>query len=148
MTTPAPAPLAWAWRVLDEARTPRAAVAFGPAAARLLARAAATPPERRAGWTATAAPDMIVVMGPATTLPWADGVRYAAPHPEAPSLWLPAHAEPDAPADLLWRALSRRSNGVPVLLWSDGRSLPLDRALPVDDALLAAIDARAKGPSR
>jgi len=140
---------AWRWQALEEAREPRAAVAFGAAARRLHARVAAAEPERQALWTATAAPDLLVVIGDAASLPWADGVGYAAPHPVARSLWLPTNEEIDLPADLAWRALERHHRRAPLLLWPrPDRVVPLDRAQAVDDALLALVAGRWQGGAR
>jgi hypothetical protein len=138
--------LAWHWQATAASAPPRAGGAHGPVAARLHRRLAALPAARRAALTATAADHWLVVLGPSDDLPWADGVRYAAPHPASPALWLPTHCAPDAPPDLLWRALERRHGRAPLLLWPEPEeTLPLDRALAVDDALLAAIAARWQG---
>jgi len=131
---------AWRWRPALESRAPQAAIAHGAVARRLLERLGGLPSERRERLSATAAPNWLVVLGPAEALPWADGVRYAAPHPQAPALWLPTHAEPDVPIDLLWQALERRHGRAPLLLWPEPAAvLPLDHPLLASDDLLAAI---------
>ncbi|MEP6503244.1 MAG: hypothetical protein ABJD97_07945 [Betaproteobacteria bacterium] len=135
--------LAWRWSPVAEAPAPRAAVGHGPAASRLLARLRALPAQRRALLTATAAADWLVVLGPADELPWAEGVRYAAPCPSCPALWLPTHCRPDVASDLLGRALERHHGRSPLLLWPDpAAALPLDRQLPADDALVATLARR------
>lgn len=135
-------PIAWGWRPGANAPEPRAAVAHGTAVARLFARLAGLPAPRRERLTATAAPEWLVVLGPADALPWADGVRYAAPHALAPALWLPTHLEPDAPLDLLWQALERRHARTPLLLWPEPAAvLPLDRPRAASDELLAELAA-------
>ncbi len=140
------APMAWRWLPTQAAATPRAAVGHGAAALRLLARLRTLPPARRALLAATAAADWLVVLGPADDLPWAEGVRYAAPSPECPALWLPTHCQPDTPHDLLGRALERRHGRSPLLLWPDpAAALPLDRQLPADDGLVATLAARLHG---
>ena len=140
MTTSSP--IAWSWRPVTDAAPPRAAVGHALAAARLLARLAALPPARRAALTATGTRDWLIVLGPADDLPWVEGVRYAAPCPACPSLWLPTHCAPTVAPDLLWKALEARHRRSPVLLWPEPAALlPLDRQLPVDDGLVAALGA-------
>ena len=133
----------WHWCAVDDARAPQAVVAHGAAVPRLLARVKVAASDVRAQWTATAAPGLLVVLGPASTLPWADGARYAAPHPAAPALWLPTHVRPSLAIDLLWRALERRFGRSPLLLWPEpALAIPLDRQLPADDDLLATFATR------
>jgi hypothetical protein len=135
-----PSSVAWNWRALPEARVPGAALAFGQAARRLLARLSKTDPERRQGWTVTAADDVLVVFGAAAQLPWAEGVRYAAPHPDARALWLPTNEEPSAPVDLVMAALSRATGRAPLLLWpAPTRVMPLDRQLAASNEVLQSI---------
>ena len=130
----------WQWRPAADVAAPRAAVGHGAASARLLARLAALPQARRATLAATGTADWLIVLGPADNLPWVEGVRYAAPSATSPALWLPTHVEPTAPIDLLWRALEARHRRTPLLLWPDPAAvLPLDRQLPVDDAVLATL---------
>lgn len=132
--------LAWRWRPVTESRAPQAAIGHGRVARGLLERLRGLPAERRERLSATAAPDWLVVLGPAEALPWADGVRYAAPHPQAPALWLPTHAEPDVSIDLVLQALERRHGRTPLLLWPEPAVvLPLDRPLLASDDLLAAV---------
>jgi hypothetical protein len=136
----------WQWRPAVDAVAPRAAVGHGVAANRLLARLAGTPLARRAALAATGTADWLIVLGPADDLPWVEGVRYAAPCAACPALWLPTHAAPTAPVDLLWRALEARHHRAPVLLWPEPSAvLPLDRQLPVDDALIATLAAHLRG---
>lgn len=131
---------AWAWRPIAEARAPQAAVCCGNVARRLLERLSGLPSERRERLSATAAPDWLIVLGPTEALPWTDGVRYAAPHPQAPALWLPTHAEPAVSIDLVWRSLEQRHGRTPLLLWPEPAVvLPLDRPLLASDDLLAAV---------
>ncbi|HET7867636.1 MAG TPA: hypothetical protein VFL86_24805 [Burkholderiaceae bacterium] len=130
----------WQWRARASDEEPLAAVAWGDAAARLhaqLARDAATSSGR---WCATASRDVLVVQGEPATLPWVDGVAYAAPCRDAPALWLPTLWEPDLPGDLVARALQRLHGRQPLLLWPQPLAVvPMDRLLPVTPALLARI---------
>lgn len=145
MTTQAT--LAWGWRPVDDAPAPRAAVGHGIAAARLLARLAGLPAARRAALAATGTRDWLIVLGPADDLPWVDGVRYATPCAACPGLWLPTHCAPTVPPDLLWIALDARHRRAPLLLWPEPAAvLPLDRQLPVDDALIDALGRHVRGP--
>lgn len=132
--------LAWRWHASTELREPQAAVGHGGVAQRLLQRLGSLPSGRRERLSATAAPGWLVVLGPSDALPWVDGVRYAAPHPQAPALWLPTHAEPEVSIDLVWQALQQRHGRTPLLLWpAPAAVLPLDRPLLVSDDLLAAV---------
>jgi len=130
----------WQWRARGGTVEAAAAVAWGDAAGRLhalLVRAAGTAGGR---WTAGASRDVLVVLGEPDSLPWVDGVAYAAPCADAPALWLPTLWEPDRPADLVARALHRLHGRQPLLLWRDPPAVvPLDRLLPVTPLLLARI---------
>ena len=136
------------WLDDDAPPAPLGVVAFGDDAPALLARLQrmldgqrddqATLPLR-----ATAHRDALVVLGGADALPWLDGVRYIAPRPEAPMLWLPTHQRPSLPLDLLAAAVLRRHARSPLLLWpGPAQLLPLDRARPIDATLLSRIAAR------
>lgn len=131
---------AWRWQPRAQALEPRAAVAWGEAAQRLHARLLALPAEQLTGLQATAAADLLVVIGDASALPWVDGIDYAAPCELAPELWLPTRLSPDAPLDLLARALAKRHGRTPLLLWPEpARTVPLDRQLPLSEGHLARI---------
>lgn len=133
-------PIAWHWRPVADAAAPRAAVGHGPAAERLLARVGAWPQARRAALAVTGTRDWLVVLGPTDDLPWVEGVRYAAPCADCPSLWLPTHRAPSVPPDLLWQALHARHRRAPLLLWPEPEAvLPLDRQLPADVAILETL---------
>lgn len=137
---------AWQWRARTAAVEAMAAVAWGDAATRLhaqLTRDAAAAPGR---WSATASRDVLVLQGQTSTLPWVDGVAYAAPCDCAPALWLPTLWEPDLPGDLVARALQRLHGRQPLLLWRHPLAVvPLDRLLPVTPALLARFAAHWHG---
>lgn len=90
--------------------------------------------------------DMLILTGPSDALPWVDGARYIAPRADAPALWLPTHARPDVPLDVLAIALARKLPPAQaqssMLLWPDPAQLvPLHRALAASEAVLARIDA-------
>jgi len=127
----------WQWRPAAEAVAPRAVVAWGAVTPRLQARLAALPSAERERLQLVAAPGWLVVLGATDDLPWVDGVRYAAPSPQAPALWLPTHAGPDLAHDLIARALHRAHDRQPLLLWPDPAiALPLDRPQIASDSAL------------
>lgn len=87
--------------------------------------------------SAVATRDLLVILGPTDELPWLDGIRYCAPDACAPALWLPTHAAPALPLDLVQDALLRRADSRPVLLWhTPEHILPLSQALPLTAARL------------
>lgn len=127
----------WHWRPVEQALAPRAVVARDAVAVRLLARLSRLPSAQREQLQLVAVPGWLVVLGMADDLPWVDGVRYAAPSPQAPALWLPTHAEPDIAHDLVDRALRRVHARQPLLLWPDPAvALPLDQPQIAGDAVL------------
>lgn len=123
-----------AWRPLADPLAPAGLVAGGAvmhAVLRALAQG------EHAALSVVATRDLLVVLGPAPALPWVDGVRYCAPTPDAPGLWLPTQWMPDLPADLVHAALQRRAAQSALLLWNDpGMVLGLDDARPVSAAVL------------
>ncbi len=135
--------MAWRWRTETAVPTAMGVVGYGEVARALHAKAQAAaaggaiPP-----WQITAHQDLLVLTGQADTLPWADGARYIAPRPEAPTLWLPTLERPDIALDLLAAAVARRHPQRPMLLWPQPAQLvPLHRLLPADAAVLARIAA-------
>ena len=139
---------AWQWRARTAAVEPLAAVAWGDAATRLHAQLTRDVAAAPGCWSATASRDLLVLQGETATLPWVDGVAYAAPCDCAPALWLPTLWEPDLPGDLVARALHRLHGRQPLLLWRQPLAVvPLDRLLPVTPALLARIAGHWHGPS-
>ncbi|HYE38803.1 MAG TPA: hypothetical protein VEB23_02655 [Ramlibacter sp.] len=134
--------ITWRWRARSDAAEPEAAVAWGEAAGRLHARLAQLPAGQMERLSASASRDLLIATGRAEHLPWVPGIAYAAPHAEAPALWLPTLLEPDLPCDLLARALRLQHRRQPLLLWPEPEAVvPLDRQLSVSPALLARIHA-------
>lgn len=130
----------WQWRTRTATVEPLAAVAWGDAAGRLHAQLTRAAAAAGGPWSATASRDVLVLQGEPASLPWVDGVAYAAPSDAAPTLWLPTLWEPDLPCDLVARALHRLHGRQPLLLWRQPLAVvPLDRLLPVTPALLARI---------
>ena len=127
----------WTWEPVSEPAEPMAAVGIGAARQQLWNRLCALPTDQQAALAATANREMLIVLGPTKFLPWTPGIRYIAPCSEAPSLWLPTTHRPNAPIDLLARAILNRHHRSPILLWPDPPwVIPLDRQLPLSAALL------------
>ncbi|QQP97996.1 hypothetical protein [Lysobacter enzymogenes] len=134
----------WEWGPEPEPPAPQGAAGVGCAAARALLAAIETlEPQRRGKLMLTANADVLVATGRADELPWCEGVLYIAPREAAPALWLPTTQRPQLPLDLLQRALERRHRPSPLLMLRDPAQLvPLHRALPAGDELIAQIRAR------
>ena len=127
-----------AWHAHSDAPPPAGLVATGAVAHAAVRALACRDAADLAGLSAVVASDVLVLLGQADRLPWADGVRYCAPAPDMPGLWLPTRLAPDLPADLVHGALQRRTGHAALLLWTDPDFvLPLDDAQPIDTALLA-----------
>ncbi|MDP2310711.1 MAG: hypothetical protein Q8P18_32135 [Pseudomonadota bacterium] len=129
-----PAALAVGWRSAEPPLAPVAVAARG-AAAGALARVLLSGATERAGLRGVAGPDLIVIIGSADVLPWADGCVYLGRHPDAPGLLFPTVWLPDAPLALYARAVLAASpaDGAPVaLLRAPDLRVPLGAARPVD----------------
>ena len=125
------------WRARTDSVEAAGLVAAGPALHALLGALRERGADGLHGLTLTATRDLLVLLGPAASLPWIDGVAYCAPAEGVPGLWLPTRLAPDAPAELLHAALQRRSGHATLLLWPDpGMVLGLDGAQPLQPALL------------
>ena len=103
--------------------SPAAVVARGRVSHALVERLSREEAARLTGLSAVAGVDLLIVLGEAETLPWADGVEYLGREPEAPALFLPTGRRANVPAALLEAAL-RRTHGHPsgglALCWRDG----------------------------
>src|SRR5216110_865427 len=97
-----------AWTAPLEAAPPAGVVALGQAAKKLLAHLQAQPEESLACLSVVAARDLLVILGRTEQLPWVDGVRFCAPDPLAPNLWLPTSTIPRLSPDLLQTAVTAR----------------------------------------
>jgi hypothetical protein len=124
------------WGARAEPLAPAGLVASGTTVAPLLDLLAGRPDAQ--GLRLAGTRSLLVLLGEAARLPWLDGVRYCAPDPDAPGLWLPTQLQPSWPSDLLHAALRRRTGQSSMLLWPEPEVvLPLDEAAPLDAALLA-----------
>lgn len=100
---------------------PAAVAARGEAAVAVARRLLRRTDEDLAKLAGVAAPGLLLVVGAAEDLPWADGVLYLGRDPAAPSLLIPTTFEPDVPVALLERGLLQmhRRLAVPLALLLD-----------------------------
>ena len=129
---------AMAWQARATALAPAGMVVPAALATTLLARLRTGKPlPALSALSAVATRDLLVLLGANDALPWVDGARYCAPHPQAPNLWLPTHLEPALPVDLVQTNLVERAGSSPVLLWpAPELLLPLAAAQALTPSLL------------
>ncbi|WP_275937347.1 hypothetical protein [Sorangium cellulosum] len=96
------------WTPRDAPLSASAAAAWGEPARALGARLLGLDDTSLARLRGAAGPRVLVVLGDAADLPWADGVVYLGADADAPALLLPTNVRPSAGAALLARALERR----------------------------------------
>ncbi len=128
------------WQPRSEALAPAGLLAHGRSAARLLSQLRKShQPER---FQVQVWRGQLWLQGP--DLPWADGVCYCAPVPEAALLWLPTTQQTSLPPDLLLPALQRHAAGrSPLLLLPQPlQLLPLDAVRPLYPLLFDWLDAQ------
>jgi hypothetical protein len=136
---------ALAWKPRLEPLVPSAALAFGEAARALAQRVLAFDDALLARLRGVGGDDVIVVLGEADILPWADGVEYVGRSPDAPSLLLPTTVAPSLGDGLFERAIARTPGGEPPIAISPARrrAVSVAAARPIDRARLSAWLARA-----
>jgi len=124
-------------------------VGVGPAAAALGRRLRDGPADRLAGLRGcllAGEVPLLLLLGPAALLPWADGVVYLGREPDAPRLLVPTTLIADVPAALLARAAAARSgSGAVALLPASGALIDLSGAGAIEPAALAAWLAPPRG---
>ena len=132
------------WHARTDGSEPAGLVAAGPAMHAVLRALRGREAASVQGLTLAATRDLLVLLGPAAKLPWADGVAYCAPAPDVPGLWLPTRLAAAAPAELLHAALRRHTGHAAMLLWPDPvLVLGLDGAQPLQPALLDWLEKEA-----
>lgn len=121
------------------------------AAVGVLKQLVAGAPQRLSALRGVAAADCVVLLGPATELPWADGVIFLGQDPRAPRLLLPTYYEPDVPLDLLERRIfdGEQPPAAPVAVLPHARRLiALGHArVPELDALAAWLHSARSAPA-
>ncbi|MCC4588593.1 hypothetical protein JWH11_08045 [Xanthomonas melonis] len=130
--------MSWSWQPEPAPPPPGGVIGVGATARALLDAWALLAAGEQLMVTASA--QALLLTGPAALLPWADGVQYVAPRPEAGGLWLPTAERPDLPLDLLERALRREHGQQPLLmLRRPALLLPLQGLLPARAEVIAQI---------
>lgn len=126
------------WAERELALEPAGAVAQGSIISQVLQLLRLRDEEQLGKLSVVSGSGILVILGRTEQLPWTDGLRYCAPAPEAPSLWLPTWLQPELALDLMQSACSRRARRTPLLLWhSPDLLLPLNQARSLS---YAAID--------
>ncbi|MCP3139973.1 bpX5 domain-containing protein [Pyxidicoccus xibeiensis] len=120
------------WGPRAEPLEPLAVAGEGPVALALARRVLAEEDSRLAGWSGVAGAGVLVLLGPAASLPWVDGAVYLGRDAGAPSLLMPCSLAPEVSSSMLERALLARlgSGGTPVVV------------LPASGHLVSVADAR------
>ncbi len=140
-------PLPVTWRDRPVPLSPSAVVGLGAAAGGLLRRVSRSAPDALASFEGAAAPGVLVVLGEADRLPWADGVGYLGRDPRAPALLLPTALEPSVHPALLEQAIRRRlaSSWRVAVLADPPRLISLASPRPLTPQALAALEAKVRG---
>ncbi len=99
-------PLSWVTR--ETPLRPEGVVGAGPAALALGRRLMAMDEESLSQLKAAVSPELILVLGDESRLPWARGVTYLGRDPQAPTLYVPTARRPSLPLALFRRALLKR----------------------------------------
>lgn len=129
------------WHQRAEPLEPLAVAGEGPVALALARRVLTEDDARLSAWSGVAGDGVLVLLGPAASLPWVDGAVYLGRDPAAPSLLLPCALAPSVAASLLERALLGLSGGAGTplaVLPSSGHLVPVGPARPVSRAALTA----------
>ena len=128
------------WTPRDVPLDARAVVAAGPAAKALGRRLSEFDDLVLSTLAAVAGNNLIVVLGEAGALPWADGVVYLGRHESAPDLLLPTTLAPTVPAAVLEVAIRKlvHKASLVAVLPLPARLIPCGAARSIDRAVLAA----------
>lgn len=120
--------------------------AAGSSATQIATRLLRSTDEERAALTGVASDDTVVIIGPGSALPWADGVRYLGRDPDAPGLLMTTTVAPALPSALVLRALRRAGHAGLIAVIQPETVVHLDDALPLDRAALEGWLARQESP--
>ena len=119
----------------DEILDPAAVAGLGPNARALAKRLLLLSHEQLGKLRGAAGDGIVVALGEANDLPWADGVAYLGRDPEAPLLFVPTMLRPNVAMEVFERAIASRAARLPSP-WAVLAAPP--RLLSVADA--SAID--------
>jgi hypothetical protein len=127
------------WRSRREPLTACGGLAFGAVARRLAERILRAEDPVLASLRGLAGTGVLLVLGDADLLPWADGIEYLGRSPDAPSLLLPTCFEPGFGDALFERAIMRKPGGTAPLAVSPARRRLVSAAAagPIDRSRLA-----------
>jgi hypothetical protein len=129
------------WGPRAEPLEPLAVVGEGDVALALARRVLSETDARLATWSGVAGTGVLILLGPADSLPWVDGAVYLGKDSAAPSLLMPCALAPSVAASMLERALLARvgNAGTPVaVLPASGHLVPVGAARPVSRVTLTA----------
>ena len=124
------------WHVRERPLPVRGLCARADAATRLVERLLAGDDATLARLEGVAGVALVCLSGAADDLPWVPGVEFLGVDPVASGLLLPTTRRPGVPADLLLRALARRTT--PPLALLPGLVVPLAAARALERPALAA----------
>jgi len=136
------------WKPRLEPLSPCAVGARGNSAFALAKRLLDLSDDELARLTGIAASELLVVLGPAESLPWVDGVVYFGRSEASSSLLLPTAYAPDVPLALFESALLARhkSLGRAAIFLNPRVVVPLGKALPIKrTALESWVESRKAG---
>jgi hypothetical protein len=127
------------WGPRAEPLEPLAVAGEGPVALALARRVLSEPDARLSTWSGVAGTGVLILLGPADSLPWVDGAVYLGRDAVAPALLMPCALAPNVAAPMLERALLARvgHDGTPVaVLPASGHLVSVAAARPVSRATL------------
>lgn len=136
----------WSWQHRNTPLAPKALVTFGASARILYTRLQGVDEEQQKKWNVVASHDLLILISNENNLPWVEGGSYAAPSEQEPMLWLPTYLEPNIPIDLIIKAFHLQYSHKPILVWpTPSVVIPLNKQLPLSDALLSSVDSQWRG---
>lgn len=133
------------WAPREPPLAPAAVLARGRSASQLASRLLARTDEDLGKLRGVAGTELLLVLGAADLLPWADGVTYLGRDPAAPALLLPTTLAPNVPTTIFERTLTRDAPGLLVAVVPDTSGLvivPAATARTIARTTLAAWASR------